>query len=557
MNTGKIESFFSLTHFALFPEYFIALSIVYLLIVLTIMAYNVYGLLLQKVTCEIIVLVLFMSCYLLFNDDLLFFSYMSFNNSIIIDYFGFFCRFVVCFSSALYFLIISDFLKKYKLVSFEYLIITLFSVLGLLFLCSSNDFMIAYLSIELSSLAMYLIATFKKTSIYSVESGLKYFVTGTVSSSFFLLGSSFIYSQMGTINFTAIERATNMWNLDKLPIDSINWHEDTNPYWIADFVYYLWQLENLENFEVYSNSLVDLGFSLILFSLLIKLGAAPFHFWSLDVYEGSPTISTFFFATISKFSIFVLLIRLFFVSFASFKVTWTFYSILIAGLSVFIGSLGGLHTKKLKTLLSYSSTTQMGYAIFILNSSDKCFAFEKLFFFLIIYIITNLCIWFIVLSLVLKTNYNKYSKELGDLALLSKSNPAIAIAFTLTLFSLAGLPPLIGFLAKISIFSSLLESVDNLYLDFIFLKAIWSFCNEFYLILVLIALCSVISTFYYARIVKVLYFENVLVGKLYHPITHTKTALLSLLIFSLIFLFLNPNFLILLLRFVSICFLYV
>lgn len=381
MNTIQIESFFSVVHFALFPEYFIAINIIYLLIVFTTIAYNVYGLLIQKVTSEIIVIILFMSCYLLFNDDLLFFSYTSFNNSIVIDYFGFFCRFIVCLFSALYFLIISDFLKKYKLVSFEYLIIILFAVLGLLLLCSSNDFMIAYLSIELSSLAFYILASYKKTSIYSVESGLKYFVTGTVSSSFFLLGSSFIYSQMGTINFSVIERSANTWDLDRLPIKCIDWHEDTNPYWMIDFFYYLYRMEQVENFRVYSNSLVDLGSSLILFSLLIKLGTAPFHLWSLDVYEGSPTISTFFFATIGKFSTFVLLIRLFFTAFATFKVSWSFYSVLIATLSVFIGSLGGLHTKKLKTLLAYSSTTQMGYALLIFNSSDKSFAFEKLFFF--------------------------------------------------------------------------------------------------------------------------------------------------------------------------------
>ena len=557
MNTTKIESFFSLTHFALFPEYFIAISILYLLLVLTVIAYNVYGLLLQKVTSEIIVIILFMACYLLLNDDLLSFSYMSFNNSIIIDYFGFFSRFWVCFFSALYFLIISDFLKKYKLVSFEYLIILLFSVLGLLLLCSSNDFMIAYLSIELSSLAFYIIASFKKTSIYSIESGLKYFVTGTVSSSFFLLGSSFIYSQMGTINFIAIERSTNIWGLDKLPIEYINWHEETDPFWVTEFIYYLTQLQKVEISNGYSNSLVDLGSSLILFSLIIKLGAAPFHLWSLDVYEGSPTISTFFFAVISKFSLFVLLTRLFFTAFVTFKISWTFYLVIIGVTSVLIGSLGGLHTKKLKTLLSYSSTTQIGYALLAFSSSDKCFAFEKLFFFLIFFFLLGLCLWFFLLSLILKTNYNKYNKELGDLVLLNKSNSSLALAFTLTIFSIAGLPPLIGFLAKISIFSSLLESVDCLHFDYTFLKTVWSFCTEFYLILIIIAFCSVISTFYYVRIVKILYFENVLVGKLYHPIKHQKTALLSFLVFLLIFLFLNPNFLILIIRFVSIRFVYV
>lgn len=171
--------------------------------------------------------------------------------------------------------------------------------------------------------------------------------------------------------------------------------------------------------------------------------------------------------------------------------------------------------------------------------------------------LSGLCIWFIILATLLKSNYNKYSKELGDLVLLNKSNSALAFGLTLTIFSIAGLPPLIGFLAKIGIFSSLLESVEHTYMDNFTIKIGWSFCNEFYLILVIIAICSVISTFYYARIVKILYFENVLVGRLYHPITHNKTALLSLLIFLLVFLFINPNFLFLLIRFVCVCFVYI
>ena len=190
-----------LDSFSMFPEYFISVSSIYLLIVIVLVTYNVYNLMLQKAISECLALIMFMSCYLLLNDDLIAFNFLSFHYSIINDSLAFFSKFIICFSSAIFFLIISNFLKQQRLTSFEYLLMLLFAILGLVLLCSSNDLLTAYLAIELSSLASYVLASFKKTSSYSVESGLKYFVTGALSSAFFLLGSSFIYGFTGSINF--------------------------------------------------------------------------------------------------------------------------------------------------------------------------------------------------------------------------------------------------------------------------------------------------------------------------------------------------------------------
>ena len=196
---------------------------------------------LQRAVSECLSLLLIMTCYLIINDDLIFikthlkilvfhktFPYFSilhgdpgvplvynylqlnykfnpislhFSESIVLDFLGTFSKFLICFFSFLYFLIIANSLKEQKLTNFEYLLIILFAILGLIVMCSCNDLLTAYLSIELSSLAFYILASFKKTSSYSVEGGVKYFITGAVSSAFFLLGSSFIYGTVGSINF--------------------------------------------------------------------------------------------------------------------------------------------------------------------------------------------------------------------------------------------------------------------------------------------------------------------------------------------------------------------
>jgi NADH-quinone oxidoreductase subunit N len=520
----NMSNIVSLQSFTVFSEYFIALSIIYILIVVTLITYNSYGLILQKAISECIALILFMSCYLMLNDDLIALDFLSFNQSIINDYFSFFTKLIICFFSAIYFLFVADSLKEQKLTSFEYLIVILFAVLGLLIMCSSNDLLIAYLSIELSSLAFYVLASFRKVSSYSVESGLKYFITGAVSSAFFLFGSSIIYGTAGSINFNDFYDLFSCSFFYFFPYKYAPWILEKYP------GLYMWFfIKEEEGYFtlpfVYESTLIELGLALILFSLFIKLALAPFHLWSLDVYEGSPTASTFFFAVISKLSVFVILIRLCYVSFFSIKDYWQFYSLLVGLLSIFIGAFGGLKQRKLKTLLAYSSVSHMGYMLISFSTSFSL-GVQMLLFYMIIYMISGLIIWsiFLFLRLKRKNNILKYNKELGDFSLLRKANLSLAFAFSLSMFSMAGIPPLIGFLAKLSIFLSLISSY-------------------YYLVALASVLCSVISTFYYIRIIKIVYFENLVVGKLYYPINSEKTIILSILTFLLVFLFINPTLL--------------
>jgi NADH-quinone oxidoreductase subunit N len=396
----------------------------------------------------------------------------------------------------------------------------------LLFMCCSNDLLTAYLAIELSSLAFYLLASFKKKSSYSVEGGIKYFITGAVSSAFFLLGTSLIYGITGSINFTDFFDLFERSMLYEFPYYIYEWEDSVLG--IAELAWHIWWYMMHEPTDFFNYDFVEIGLTLILFSLFIKLALAPFHLWSLDVYEGSPTSSTFFFAVISKLSIFVLLVRLCYTSFFSLNESWQFYSVWVGVFSIFVGSFGGLKQRKLKTLLAYSSTSHMGYALIAFSTSTHI-GIQMLLFYLIIYIIAGLATWFIILLLRVKRSElgNKYNKELGDMTLLQQSNSALAFAFSLTMFSIAGIPPMVGFLAKMSVFLTVVGI-------------------SFYFVALVSILFSVVSTFYYIRIIKILYFENTIVGRLYYPIETNKTLLLSILILLLIFLFSNPTLLYLL-----------
>jgi NADH-quinone oxidoreductase subunit N len=270
-------------------------------------------------------------------------------------------------------------------------------------------------------------------------------------------------------------------------------------------------------------SLISIGFLFICVSLFIKLSIAPFHYWSLDVYEGSPNTTTFFFAVVPKISLFVLLMRLCYVSFYPiFMTDFQIYFFILAVLSIFVGSLGGLEQRKLKTLLAYSSVSHTGYLL-LAFSTGNVEGVQMMFYYLVIYMISGLSFWSVYLFLIQKqsTYFNKNNKELSDLILLKESNPILALILAMTLFSIAGIPPIVGFLAKVGVFLVVVKS-------------------SAYLVSVVSIVLSVISTFYYIRLIKVLYFENTLVGKLYLPITTQKSLVIAILSFSLIILCIDP-----------------
>ena len=624
----KLFEMYHLKEMSFSAELFLSCSILQLTFYAVGTAYqrkHGYVLLSQQVY-HIGALLLGLAALLLLNEDLLINNSLSSNDFIINDYLSFATKFVIVLTSLFFLLIVKTSYNDDELVhnNFEYIVLVTISVLGLMLLCSSNDLITAYLAIELQSVAFYIMAAFKRNSSYSIESGLKYFIIGSLSSAFFLFGSALIYGCVGSLNFDdfrmffpllALSGSVStvlLMNTQNLPTLSLskelivnnltqssgeekftflNWvskeygnsvlepylfletkgtndldvsaYIDSKSIQVATDTPLFFEMQNKvsiselpanhvsvstvsDNVSIYQDmvsffqstifdgsiiiessgftlDLVILGFLLICVSLLIKLAIAPFHYWSLDVYEGSPNSTTFFFAVVPKIGIFVLLLRICYISFYEiFSLNYQFYFFLLAVFSIFVGSVGGLEQRKVKSLLAYSSISHTGYLL--LSFSTNTFeGVQMMLYYLVIFMIAGLCFWSVFLFVKQKRNYyfNKQNKELGDFVLLSKSNPMVAFIFALTLFSIAGIPPIVGFLAKISIFLVVIES-------------------SFYMVAVVSILFSVISTFYYIRVIKVLYFENILVGKLYLPISTKKSLIISILALLLVVLCIDP-----------------
>jgi NADH-quinone oxidoreductase subunit N len=193
------------------------------------------------------------------------------------------------------------YLTAQKVNYFEYNILILFALLGIFFICSANDLITAYLAIELQSLSFYIMAAFKKDSAFSVDAGLKYFILGAFSSGLFLFGSSILYGVSGTTNF---EDLKNLFFLMYSKYDNLY---EINNYHVIKQIFI-------------DKGLIQFALSFVFISLLFKLAIAPFHLWSIDVYEGSLSSSTFFFAVVPKLAIFILIIRIFYLSFFEYTV---------------------------------------------------------------------------------------------------------------------------------------------------------------------------------------------------------------------------------------------
>lgn len=491
------DTFFELSTFSCSSELFIGYSVLQLSLYSVVLVYLRYGHSYVKLPNYYLsgVFIFVLAFFLILNEtegqtaSLL----NSFNGMILDDYLAFFSKSIICFTIFMFFL--SLYFNKSTLSlsnSFEYVSFVITSGLGSTLLCSAGDIITAYLALELQSISFYLMASSKKNSNYSIESGLKYFVVGAFSSTLFLLGSSFVYWNCGTMNFIELHTLLSLLSCSESNLNT-----------------------------------VILGFVIIFLSLLIKLAVAPFHLWSIDVYESSPSSTTFFFAIVPKLGLFVLIIRLFY--FSSFSVFVSNFASSCLGFAVFsavIGSLGGLEQRRLKSLLAYSSISHTGYALMSFSSFSNV-GVNLTLYYLIFYMLSSLCFWSIFMFLrQRRTNFSrsKLNKEIGDLLMLRKSNPVLSFIAGLSLFSLAGVPPLIGFLTKLGAFFTAIKATS-------------------YFISVVIILLSLISTFYYIRVLKVIFFENHSVGKLYYPVKNINSILIIIFALSLIAIFIKPSLL--------------
>lgn len=347
-----------------------------------------------------------------------------------------------------------NYLQDRNKISAEFLALIMISTVGSMFLISANDFLTFYLGIELQSLPLYLLASINRKSKNSSESGIKYFILASTASGLLLLGISLFYGFSGTTNFDAA-------------------------------------------YKLYSNSpippAVILGFVLILIAMFFKISAAPFHMWTPDVYQGSDTIVTTFFATVAKFSAVLIFVRIF----LDVTTGWVGIDkvlIFVAISSLIVGSLGAIQQTNIKRLLAYSSIGHIGFILLGLSAISLSGIKSCVIYMLIYSFLSIGNFGFLTLINTIKNRENQVSDDklfdISSFSGLGKSHPFLAAIFAILMFSTAGIPPLAGFFAKFYVVSAAVKSG--------------------YIIASTVAiLFSVISAYYYLRIVKIMYFDEV------------------------------------------------
>ena len=331
-------------------------------------------------------------------------------------------------------------LKNENLFRYEYILFILFAILGSFVLISSDNFLTAFIGLELQSLSLYLMAAFNTKNLNSNEAGIKYFSLGALSSGFLLFGISMIYFDTASFTF-----------------------------------------QNLDNFSTIS----EVGLALVLIALFFKVSAAPFHIWTPDVYEGSPTISTLFFATLPKFASLIFLFRIYHELNIP-KIDSLHYIFqIVCAISLLVGVYGAITQKIIKRLLAFSSINHIGFMLLAIMSYQYM-SEGTIFFYLIIYLITTFGVFSVILNL--RTSEGEITLLTG-LNGLKASSRSKAISMLVFLFSLAGIPPFAGFFAKFFILSA-------------------SINDGFYILSVIAVISSVIAAFYYLSVIKNMFFNG-------------------------------------------------
>jgi NADH-quinone oxidoreductase subunit N len=360
------------------------------------------------------------------------------------DTFSNFFKILILISSLFVLNTSKNYIIDKKLDKFEYPIIILLSILGMFFMVSSNDIIVFYLGLELQSLSLYILASIDRDNLKSSESGIKYFILSALSSGLLLYGCSLLYGFTGSTNFDLIANELNK--------------ENTGAVFAMVFI------------------LVGLAF---------KVSAVPFHMWTPDVYEGAPTSITSYFAVVPKVAGLAVLIKFMFIPFSNILSEWQTIIIFMSIASMILGAVAAIGQKNIKRLLAYSSIGHVGYALAGVATGNIS-GYQTAIVYISIYVIMNIGI-FSCLYLLKKDG--EYKEDISDLSGVSKKHPLLAISFLIILFSLAGIPPLGGFFAKFYVFSAVLE-------------------QKMFALAIIGLLTTVISAFYYLKIIKIIYFDD-------------------------------------------------
>lgn len=394
--------------------------------------------------------------------------------SLILDDFTLFLKILVICGAFFSILISLEYFKGENINFFESIILIMISTCSMLLLICSADFISMYLAIELQSFCFYIMAASKRNSEFSTEAGLKYFLLGAFSSGILLFGCSLIYGFTGITTFSELAKLFTC---------------------------------GASEFLIGPSSLrgCELGMIFIIVGFLFKITAAPFHMWAPDVYEGAPTSVTAFFSIVPKISILAVFVRLFLDCFFDFMLPWQKIIIFSSLASMVVGALAALSQNRIKRFLAFSSVGHVGYLLigFCCGTME---GLQSLLIYLIVYVIMTLTLFALILSPVERNFSNTAAsgvqrvKYITDFAQLGKTNSMLAFTLTVTMFSIAGIPPLAGFYSKAALFFAAMSS-------------------GMYLLAIVGVLTSVLSCFYYIRLVKIMYFES---SKEMRTIAYTK-----------------------------------
>jgi NADH-quinone oxidoreductase subunit N len=375
---------------------------------------------------------------------------LGFGGLFVVDPFARFMKLLVLLGSALAIVLSLGFVEREQMDRYEFPVLLVFATLGMMLMISANDLISLYLGLEMQSLALYVVAAFRRDTVRSTEAGLKYFVLGALSSGMLLYGASLVYGFAGTTGFD--------------------------------------QLALVLKGDGLSTGVV-VGLVFVAAGLAFKISAVPFHMWTPDVYEGAPTPVTAFFAAAPKIAAVALTVRVMVGPFGGLVVQWQQIVFAISIASMLLGAFAAINQSNIKRLMAYSSIGNIGYALVGLAAGTEQ-GVQGILIYMAIYLFMTLGTFACILAM---RRQGRMVEGIDDLAGLSKSNPLLALTLSLFMFSMAGIPPLAGFFAKY----------------FVFLAAIQA---KLYWLAVIGVLASVVSAFYYWRIVRVMYFEEAAEG---------------------------------------------
>jgi NADH-quinone oxidoreductase subunit N len=375
-------------------------------------------------------------------------THQLFDGAFIVDAFARFMKIVVLVGAAGALVLSFDEMTERNSLKLEYPVLVLLAAVGMMMMISANDLISLYLGLELQSLALYVVAAIRRDSIRSSEAGLKYFVLGALSSGMLLYGASLLYGFAGATSFQAIAAAARAPGAGQ-------------------------------------DLLLIFGLVFLLVGVAFKISAVPFHMWTPDVYEGAPTPVTAFFASAPKVAAMALFIRVVVSMFAGVQPQWQQIVVFLAIASMLLGAFAAIRQTNIKRLMAYSSIANMGYALVGL-AAGTVEGVQGVLIYMAIYVVMTLGAFACILAM---RRDGTAIEDISELAGLSKTNLPMAFAMAMFMFSLAGIPPLAGFFAKLYVFMAAIKA-------------------ELYALAVIGVLASVVGAYYYLRIVKLMFFDE-------------------------------------------------